>query len=122
MRITSRFQSLMATGLFATSLVACTTGDEPKIASHEAEIANQEVMYDYYDCSNPDVQVGWRLHACTATNAWSYDGIRSGCYDVTSEDCSNPRGTIQYCDTSDCAVFDIDDPNLITYGQWFYSH
>lgn len=111
----------LITTTFLATLGACASQSEPELATHEGAVASQEATYDYFDCSNPDIAVGWRFHACTATDAWSHDGVQSGCYTVTSSDCSNQLGTLPYCDMTECETFGITDA-VCSYQEWFYSH
>jgi hypothetical protein len=122
MRTPSPIPSLLGTVLLAAALAACATEPTPSLSTHEGAVANQEVTYIYYDCANPDVGIGWRFHACTATNTWSSGGERSACFEVDSQDCSNASpGTIQYCENSLCASWEFVE-SIVPYAEWARSN
>ena len=115
MTIASKLLSLFTTATLAATLAACAGGDPP-LGTDEAELAQQEVTYIYYDCANPEVGIGWRFHGCVSGNAWSSDGIRSQCFEVESDDCSNESHVIQYCEQGLCASFSDQPP--LPYSEW----
>ncbi|HET9953908.1 MAG TPA: hypothetical protein VFQ61_05375 [Polyangiaceae bacterium] len=109
--------------LAALALGACgATDGEAPVADHvEQAIANQEVLYTYYDCAHLDQVVGTRFHACVATNAWSQDGRTSRCFEVESFDCSNEHGTLQYCEFDVCAAYDPFG-SIPAFTEWAQSN
>jgi hypothetical protein len=113
--------SLFTSIALAVPLAACASDPAPDVGVDESEIANQEIFYTYYDCQDLDSTVGWRLRGCFAGNVWAYEGVRSQCYEVSSDDCSNPAPVITYCELGTCASYDPFD-SIPTFYEWATSN